>query len=93
MSLFDYFARKKNSSATTAKDRLQVIVAHERKMRNQPDYLPAMQKDIMAVIKKYIDIELDQIEVQLENQNDCSVLELNVTLPEEKFNLRTAKSV
>lgn len=93
MSLFDYFARKKNNTASIAKDRLQVIVAHERKMRQQPDYLPAMQKDIMAVIKKYIDIDIDQIEVQLENQQDCSVLELNVTLPEAKSTPKVAKSV
>ncbi len=82
MSLFDYFARKKGSSASVAKERLQVIVAHERRKRNQPDYLPALQRDIMDVIKKYVDIDIDNIEVQLENQGDCAVLELNVTLPD-----------
>lgn len=82
MSLFDYFARKKNDSASVAKERLQVIVAHERRKRQQPDYLPALQRDIMNVIKKYVDIDISNIEVQLENQDDCAVLELNVTLPE-----------
>lgn len=82
MSLFDYFTRRKDTSASTAKERLQVIVAHERRKRNQPDYLPALQKDIMEVIKRYVDIDIDAIEVQLENQGDCAVLELNVTLPE-----------
>lgn len=82
MSLFDYFTRRKDTSASTAKERLQVIVAHERRKRNQPDYLPALQKDIMEVIKRYVDIDIDAIEVQLENQGDCAVLELNVILPE-----------
>lgn len=82
MSLFDYFTRKKSNTASIAKERLQVIVAHERRKRNQPDYLPALQKDIMDVIRKYVDIEMDNIEVQLENHGDCAVLELNVTLPE-----------
>ncbi len=82
MSLFDYFTRKKESSASVAKERLQVIVAHERRKRNQPDYLPALQKDIMEVIKKYVDIDINNIEVQLETQGNCAVLELNVTLPE-----------
>lgn len=82
MSLFDYFARQKTNSASVAKERLQVIVAHERRKRQQPDYLPALQRDIMEVIKKYVDIDIDSIEVQLENQGDCAVLELNVTLPD-----------
>ena len=82
MSLFDYFARKKTTSASVAKERLQVIVAHERRKRQQPDYLPALQKDIMEVIKKYVEIDINNIDVQLENQGDCAVLELNVTLPD-----------
>lgn len=82
MSLLDYFARKKHNSAAVAKERLQVIVAHERRKRQQPDYLPALQRDIMEVIRKYVDIDMDSIEVQLENQGNCAVLELNVTLPE-----------
>ncbi len=84
MSLFDYFARKKNNTASIAKERLQVIVAHERRQHKQPDYLPALQKDIMEVIKKYVDIDIDNIEVQLDNHGNFSVLELNVTLPDKK---------
>lgn len=82
MNLFEYFTRKKNNTASIAKERLQVIVAHERRKRNQPDYLPALQQDIMEVIRRYVEIDSDNIEVQLENHGDCAVLELNVTLPE-----------
>ncbi len=82
MSFFDYFTRKKSSAASVAKERLKIIVAHERSKRKQPDYLPALQKDIMAVIKKYVDINLDDVEVQLDKNGNCSVLELNVTLPD-----------
>jgi cell division topological specificity factor len=82
MSFFDYFSRKKNYSASIAKERLQVIVAHERNKRNQPDYLPALQKDIMEVIKKYVDIDISNVEVQLDNHGNYAVLELNVTLPD-----------
>jgi cell division topological specificity factor len=89
MSLFDYFARRKNNTASIAKERLQVIVAHERRQHKQPDYLPALQKDIMEVIKKYVDIDIDNIEVQLDNQGNCSVLELNVTLPDKLPAART----
>ncbi len=82
MSFFEYFTRKKASSASIAKERLQIIVAHERNKLKQPDYLPALQRDIMEVIRKYVDIDMEQVEVQLENNGTCAVLELNVTLPE-----------
>ena len=81
MSFIDYFSTKKGSTAELAKERLQIIVAHERNQRNKPDYLPQMQRDILEVIRKYIDISLDHIDVQLDNNGSYSVLELNVTLP------------
>jgi cell division topological specificity factor len=61
---------------------LQIIVAHERNKRHQPDYLPLMQQEIIDVIRKYVNIGDDQVTVQVENSDDRSVLELNITLPE-----------
>jgi len=81
MGFIDYFRSNKNSSASVAKERLQVIVAHERGKRNQPDYLPAMQQEIIEVIKKYVAIDDEQVNVTLDNTDNCSVFELNVTLP------------
>lgn len=82
MSIFDYFKNNKKNTASIAKERLQVIVAHERNKRNQPDYLPALQQEILEVIRKYVKIDQEHIDVQLENNGDCSILELNVTLPD-----------
>ncbi|VAW69571.1 Cell division topological specificity factor MinE [hydrothermal vent metagenome] len=82
MSIFDYFRTTKTSSATLAKERLQVIVAHERGQRTLPIYLPKMQQEIIEVIKKYIAIDSDQVSVTVDNSDDCSILELNVTLPD-----------
>ncbi|BEU03569.1 cell division topological specificity factor [Agarivorans sp. OAG1] len=86
MSLLDYFRTSKQSkTAATAKERLQIIVAHERGQRSGPDYLPAMKQDIIEVIKKYVDINSDQVNVSLDNKSeDISVLELNITLPEQR---------
>jgi cell division topological specificity factor len=82
MKLFDYFHKDPGTqSASTAKERLQIVVAHQRATRNQPDFLPEMQQEIINVIKKYVNIEQDQVSVQLDNIDNCSVLELNVTLP------------
>ncbi|WP_394129997.1 cell division topological specificity factor MinE [Shewanella maritima] len=84
MSILDYFrSNKKTSSASLAKERLQIIVAHQRGERDAPDYLPQMKQEIIEVIKKYVQISEDQVSVQVDqNDNKLSVLELNVTLPE-----------
>ena len=83
MGIFDLLKKKqKPSTAAVAKERLQIIVAHERIKRTEPDYLPMMQQDIVQVIRKYVTIADDQVSVQLDNNDDCSVLELNVTLPD-----------
>ena len=82
MSFLDYFKSKKVDTASIAKERLQIIVAHERNNRDQPDYLPALQKEILEVIRKYIPIDDEQISVNLDSNQDLSVLELNITLPE-----------
>ncbi len=86
MSLLDYFkTKKKPNTAVTAKERLQIIVAHQRGERDAPDYFPQMKQEIIEVIKKYVHIDSDQVSVQLDQNDDkLSVLELNVTLPEEK---------
>ena len=83
MGIFDYLLKKgKPNSAAVAKERLQIIVAHERRKRTEPDYLPMMQQEILEVIRKYVQIADNQVSVQLEDSDDCSVLELNITLPE-----------
>lgn len=85
MSLLDYFRSTKKNTASTAKERLQIIVAHERKRRSGPDYLPQLERDILEVIRKYVDISADQVAVSLEQRGDeLSVLELNITFPDEK---------
>ncbi|MEX1057824.1 MAG: cell division topological specificity factor MinE [Natronospirillum sp.] len=84
MSFFNIFKNQDaaTDSASQAKERLKVIVAHERMQRNQPDYLPAMQQEILAVIRKYIPAHDSDVNIQVEQEGQVSVLELNVTLPQ-----------
>ncbi len=83
MNLLDFFrARKEPSSASIARERLQILVASERKQRGQPDFMPALQRDLLEVIRKYVPIDDDQVQVEMANQGDYSILELNITLPE-----------
>jgi cell division topological specificity factor len=83
MSLMDYFRSSRPKSATIAKERLQILVAHERSERDQPEYLAALQKDLLAVIRKYVNIDPSAISVNLEQDETREVLELNIVLPEE----------
>jgi cell division topological specificity factor len=85
MSLINYFrSPPKSRTAKLAKERLQIIVAHERGQRSSPDYLPALKQDILQVIQRYVQIDPAQVQVTLDNNNNVSVLELNITLPDEK---------
>lgn len=89
MSLFNYFrARNKPSTAAVAKERLQILVSHERSTRIGPEFLPELKQELLAVIRKYYPIELDQVTVQLGQQDDCSLLELDIMLPDQPLQKR-----
>lgn len=82
MRFLDYFRSNRKTTATVAKERLQIIVARERLTRNGPDYLPMMKEELLLVVRKYIQVEDGAVRIQLDKEGDCEVLELNITLPE-----------
>jgi cell division topological specificity factor len=85
MALLDYLlGQRKKKSATVAKDRLQILLAHERSERNVPTYLPAMREEILQVIAKYVEIDAENLQISIDEANGVEVLELNLVLPEEK---------
>ena len=86
MSFLTFFLGEKKKTASIAKDRLQIILAHERAGRNaaEPDYLPDLQRDLVAVISKYIHINPDDIKVHLEREDNLEVLEVKIELPEAR---------
>ncbi len=82
LNFIDYFRSQPKSTASVAKERLQIIVSHERARHSSPDFLPRLQKELLEVIAKYVPIEQDQVKVELERSGDFAILELNVTLPD-----------
>jgi len=83
MSFLDFFLGEKKKTASVAKERLQIILAHERGTRSvEPDFLPALQKDLLEVISKYIKIDAKDIKVHLERDASMEVLEVKVELPD-----------
>jgi cell division topological specificity factor len=82
MSIFNYL-KKRNATASVAKERLQIIISHERSQRSTPDYLPQLQEEILAVMAKYVPIQKNKVSVNVERIGNGSVLELNVTMPDQ----------
>ena len=66
-----------------AKERLQIIVARERATRGGPDYLPQLQEELLMVVRKYVEVDQDAINIQVDRESGCEILELNITLPDE----------
>ena len=83
MGLFDFLKPKQNTAAI-AKDRLRIIVAQERTARGGPDYLPLLRRELLEVIRKYVNVDPDAIVVSVEKEDGHEVLELSVALPEKK---------
>ena len=85
-TFLSFLLGEKKKTASVAKERLQIILAHERRggSASQPDYLPALQRDLVAVISKYIKINPNDIKVQLERQDNLEVLEVKIELPDSK---------
>jgi len=83
MSLLSFFKGEKKKTANVAKERLQIILAHERGGRTSlPNFLPALQRDLIAVISKYIKIDPSDIKVNLERDANMEILEVKIELPD-----------
>ncbi|MCZ0960667.1 cell division topological specificity factor MinE [Paracoccus benzoatiresistens] len=85
MSLFDLIRKPRPAkTAQTAKDRLQILLAHERGSgggSGEANYLPMLQRDIIAAIRKHIPIGDNDVEVRMERGDQMSSLEINIELP------------
>ena len=89
MSLLDLFFGKKKASANIAKERLQIILAHERltgddSSSNNPEWLANLQEELVDVIAKYVKIDKESLKVNLEKRDNLELLEINVTMPDRK---------
>ena len=79
MNLLSLFRR--NSSAPVARERLQVLLAHERAFVGKSDLLAVLQEEIIAVIAKHVTIERDKVQIKLDRGDTVSTLEIDVEVP------------
>jgi cell division topological specificity factor len=84
MGILDFLKRRPEPSAVVAKERLRIIVAQERSTRGGPDYLPLLRNELLEVIKKYVHVDIEAININVERDSGHEVLELSVALPENE---------
>ena len=82
MGIFDFLRVRPKNTAHIAKERLRIIVSQERSARGGPDYLPLLQRELLEVIKKYVNIDVDAVKVDLVKDGQHDVLDISVALPE-----------
>ncbi|MCC5873500.1 MAG: cell division topological specificity factor MinE [Gammaproteobacteria bacterium] len=83
MKLLEFLKRERKQTASVAKERLQIIVTQQRSRRGQPDYLPMLERELLEVVRRYVNVDSDAINISLDSEDEYSVLELNVTLPRD----------
>ena len=86
MDWLKIFRAEKKNTAKTARDRLMVAVAYQRDQLagkgNGPVYLPKMREELLAVVRKYVQVPDDSVQFTVQREDGLEVLELNITLPE-----------
>lgn len=79
--LLDLFRPPASATAETAKERLQVVLALERSVNSGPSFLPQLQDEILQVIKKYVDIDNENVSIELDRGPEMTMLDINIELP------------
>ena len=83
MDWLKLFRSEPRSTASLAKERLKVVVAHQREGRiNGPMYLPRLREEILAVVRRYVQVSDEAVHINLQHEQGLEVLEMNITLPE-----------
>lgn len=82
MKLLEFFLGNRPKTADAAKDRLKLIVVRDRAATGEgPDFLPLLQKDLIEVVRRYVDIADDKVTVDVDKRDNLSMLEVNIELP------------
>lgn len=86
MNVFKFFRR--GGSAPVARERLQILLAHERKASSQPDLLNVLREEILAVVAKHISLEPDRVQIRMDRGDPVSILEVDIEIPNHHDMLR-----
>ncbi|GGE07622.1 cell division topological specificity factor [Aureimonas endophytica] len=81
MSLFGLFQKRQHSTAPAARERLQILLQHERAEIGQADLVGVLREEIIAVIAKHVSIERDKVRVKMDRGDVVSTLEVDIEMP------------
>ena len=84
MGIFNFLFSPNRNSAAIAKERLKIVLAHERASNSAPDFLPKLQKELIDVVARYVAISDQMIRVNVGKSGETSVLEINIELEDAK---------
>ena len=93
MRLLNYFFQARPTSAAIAKERLKIVLAHERAGSHAPDFLPRLQKELIDVVGRYVEIRDDMIRVNLGKSGETSLLEINIEIEGAKAKAKIGSAV
>jgi cell division topological specificity factor len=91
MGLLSYFFPPRGGTAVIAKERLKIVLAHERASRDAPEFLPVLQRELLEVVGRYVQIHDDTIRVNVGKSGETSTLEINIEIDGAKLNLMASK--
>jgi cell division topological specificity factor len=89
MSLVGLFQRR--GTAPVARERLQILLAHERSSRGQSDLLTSLREEILAVVARHINVDHDQVRVKMQRGDTVSTLDIDIELPHSAIELATPR--
>jgi|ERR1700674_2637991 cell division topological specificity factor len=79
MSWFAALTRRR--SASVARERLQILLTHERGAAGQLDLIPILRDEVLAVVAKHVAVESDKVQVRIERGKAVSLLEIDIEIP------------
>ena len=71
----------RNASAPVARERLQILLAHERGLLGQPDLLGTLREEILAVVSRHVVLDPDKVIVRMDRGKHVSTLEVDIEVP------------
>lgn len=81
MNIFGFFSRQTTTSAPKARERLQVLLAHERASVGHSDLVNQLREEILAVIAKHVHLDREKVKVKMERGEQVSTLEVDIEIP------------
>lgn len=83
MGILDFLKPKQNT-ASIAKNRLRILIEQEHAQRGAPDYLDLLRKELLEVIRKYINVDAEAVKVEMHKDGENDLLDISVALPESR---------